>query len=74
MKVRVRLFGAFRQGRFRDKVLDLEAGITPSGVMEILGIDAGKAGIIMVNSRHASLDRVLSEGDILAVFPAVGGG
>ena len=30
--------------------------------------------VIFVNSVHAEKDRVLQEGDVLAVFPPVGGG
>jgi len=29
---------------------------------------------VLVNGRHATLDQVLHEGDVLSVFPAVGGG
>jgi molybdopterin converting factor small subunit len=29
---------------------------------------------VLVNGRHATHDQVLHEGDVLSVFPAVGGG
>jgi molybdopterin converting factor small subunit len=31
-------------------------------------------GVIMVNGRHFNEDHILQEGDILSLFPKVGGG
>ena len=37
-------------------------------------IRAGAGYTFFVNGRHADRDQVLREGDVLSVFPAVGGG
>ncbi|NLF15434.1 MAG: MoaD/ThiS family protein, partial [Anaerolineaceae bacterium] len=39
-----------------------------------LPIPAGDHYTFFVNGRHADRDQVLREGDVLSVFPAVGGG
>jgi molybdopterin converting factor small subunit len=31
-------------------------------------------GIVLINGRHAWVERVLQEGDTLSLFPLVGGG
>jgi len=54
--------------------LELDPDRTVANVMERLGIPTAKVKIIMVNGRAASMDRVLADGDRLALFPPVGGG
>jgi sulfur-carrier protein len=38
------------------------------------GIPEAEIGIMLINSRHVHLDRELADGDILAIFPLLGGG
>jgi sulfur-carrier protein len=74
MKITVKLFATFRLGRFitEDRQYPLE--ITVGQLVDELGIPEQELGIILVNSRHARLDRRLSEGDVVALFPLLGGG
>ena len=58
------------QVRYRD--IPGEAAIHPLAMLQALPVP--ELGIIMVNSRHARLDRELSDGDTLALFPLLGGG
>ena len=43
-------------------------------IMLDLGLTEEEVGIVLINSRHVSLDQVLHDGDTLAMFPLVGGG
>jgi molybdopterin converting factor small subunit len=48
---------------------------TPVGdVLDGLPIPPGEVYTFFVNGRHAERDQPLEEGDVLAIFPAVGGG
>jgi sulfur-carrier protein len=72
--VTVKLFASFRAGRFDVKTADYPAGATVADVVDGLALPRAEVGIILVNSRHAELDRPLAEGDALALFPLLGGG
>lgn len=74
MQVTIKLFATFRNGRFSIETRQLRPGATVSQTVEELRIPKGDVGVVLVNSRHASPDRVLEEGDTMALFPLLGGG
>ncbi|MBW8035531.1 MAG: MoaD/ThiS family protein [Planctomycetes bacterium] len=74
MTVEVRLFASFRNGRFKMKDVETEAGYSVGDVLGKLEIPVAEVGILMVNGESAAFERTLAAGDVLAVFPAVGGG
>ena len=76
MNITVKLFAQYRDGRFKVQNRDYPDGTKAQDVMDELGISEEKLplGVLMVNSRHQKEDYVLKEGDILALFPKVGGG
>jgi molybdopterin converting factor small subunit len=53
---------------------DLEDGTTVADVFRAFGVPLEKPRIILVNGRHSDSNRVLADGDLLAVFPPVAGG
>jgi sulfur-carrier protein len=74
MKVTVKLFATFRAGRFDIEIREYPDGTIVEQIVNELELPREKLGIVMVNSRHVDLDRVLQDGDTLALFPLVGGG
>jgi sulfur carrier protein ThiS len=54
--------------------LEVKPGATIQQVLRSLPIPAESPCTFLVNGRHVVRDQVLCEGDILSVFPAVGGG
>ena len=74
MNITVKLFAFFREGRFREVEREYPKGTIVSEVIKGLGIDVDEVGVTMINSRHCDLDTTLKEGDILAIFPVIGGG
>ena len=74
MQIKVKLFATFRVGRFDIENREYPLGTTVADVVKDLDLPIQKLGILMINSRHVELDRVLAEGEILAIFPLVGGG
>ena len=74
MKITVKLFATFRDGRDKIQVFELEQGRTPEDVIAILGIEKSEIAIFLVNGRDGQFDKPLLEGDLIALFPPVGGG
>ncbi|TWI68904.1 ThiS family protein [Desulfobotulus alkaliphilus] len=74
MEIGVRLFAGFRKERFRESAMAWEAGMTPRSIAGLLKIPMEEVGIIFVNGRHADPDLPLLAGDVLSLFPVVGGG
>lgn len=73
--ITVNLFGQYRENRFKSEKRIYQKGITASNIIKELGITKDiPLGILMVNSCHKAEDYILQEGDILALFPKVGGG
>ena len=74
MKITVKLFATFRIGRFIQEERDYAPGTTVAQVAEQLDLNPADLGIMLVNSRHVKTDHVLREGEVLALFPLLGGG
>ena len=74
MKITVRLFAFFRDGRFIEEVREYPEKTTVSGIINDLNINIEEVGVTMIASRHCSLDAQLKDGDQLGVFPMIGGG
>ncbi len=74
MKIIVKLFATFRDGREKVQVLDLPEGSTPNEVIDILGIARSAVAILLVNGRDGTLETKLVENDTISLFPPIGGG
>jgi molybdopterin converting factor small subunit len=74
MLVTVKLFATLRNGRFREKRLDIKQGTTTGEIIESLGIREEEVGVTMINSRHCSLEEAPGMNDVVAIFPMIGGG
>ncbi|PID47543.1 MAG: molybdopterin synthase sulfur carrier subunit [Proteobacteria bacterium] len=76
MKITLKLFAQYRENLFKIKELELEKGTKAVDVMDMYGIANHKLplGVLMINSRHADEQTELQDGDILSLFPKVGGG
>ena len=74
MQITVKLFATFREGRFTIESRDYPDGTTVGDIVKELKIPEEQLGILMVNSRHVDLERVMVDGETVAIFPLVGGG
>ena len=74
MKVTVKLFATLRDGRFEVEDRRYDRATTVLQVLEDLNVPETEVKIVFVNNRHAKLDRELSDGDVLGIFPPIGGG
>ena len=74
MWITVKLFANFRETRFKEARRQYPPGTTVADVATDVEIEHGLIGMIFIHGRAAELDRVLDEGDVLALFPLLGGG
>jgi len=74
MNVRVKLFSSLREGRFEDQILEFPEGTRVADIVASVGIPEAQVIIAFVNSRHALPTDAVKDGDILGLFPPVGGG
>lgn len=79
MKVQLKLFATFRQylpaGAGRSAIeVEVPAGTRVSDLLATMGIPQQESPMILVNGRGIDADRILIEGDVVAVFPAMAGG
>lgn len=74
MRLTVKLFAFFRDGRFKEEGREYPPETKVGDIVIGLGIDPEEVGVVMINSRQAGLDIPVSEGDVVAIFPVIGGG
>ena len=79
MTVTIRLFATFRdflpQHAIRSGLqMDVHEHDTVQGLMQALGMPDDLPRIVLVNGQHASEDSLLTDGDIVSVFPPLIGG
>ena len=74
MRVTIKLFAFFRESRFKLENRDLEKGTTVGNIVDVPCAFTYSAQLTNIISRHTTLETELSENDILAIFPVIGGG
>jgi len=74
IRVRVKLFAGLRRGRFEDKEFEFQSGAGIDDILCSLNLKREDASIVLINGRHSSYETEINDGDIIALFPATGGG
>ncbi|WP_429885283.1 MoaD/ThiS family protein [Geoalkalibacter halelectricus] len=74
MKVRIKLHGVFRRGRFKDEIRDYPAGTRVVDVVRELGFSDQLLGTVIINDMHADIEQELKDGDCLMLLPLLDGG
>ncbi len=79
MQVRVDLSSALRRylpdyDPERGGTLTLSPGSDAAGLIEALGIPAKEITVIMINRQPVPPEHPLADGDLVGLFPALGGG
>lgn len=72
--IEVRLFATFREGRDKVSFLDSRDFKSAGDIIEHLKIQRNEVSILLINGRYSAVDAPVNDGDILALFPPVGGG
>lgn len=74
MKIKVRLFATFRDGRGKELNMESKESSTVRQILDRLEIKAEEVAILLINGRDGGLETQLSEGDTVSLFPPLGGG
>ncbi len=72
--IEVRLFAGLRQGRQKIYQMESDSISTVQDIMDRLSIDRREVNILLVNGFHQKPETAVTDGDIVSLFPAVGGG
>ena len=72
--IEVRLFAGLRQGR--QIIYHMEPGSVNNvqDIMDVLNIERGEVNILLINGFHQKPETEVKDGDVVSLFPAVGGG
>jgi len=70
----VQLFATFREGRGKTAEIEWYDGIDGFTVLKELDLKPDDVKIFLINGHHSKPDALLKQDDIIALFPAVGGG
>ncbi|MDD2446303.1 MAG: MoaD/ThiS family protein [Tissierellia bacterium] len=74
MNIEVRLFATFRKGRWKNKFIDFDDKSNIKDILDYLNIEEDQVSIALINGKHSHIVEELKDGDVLALFPPVGGG
>jgi molybdopterin converting factor small subunit len=72
--IEVRLFATLREGRQKRYNLSEKDIVRVSDILSRLNIPPGEIAILLVNGRHSKPETTVTDGDLVALFPASGGG
>lgn len=72
--IEIRLFATLRERREKIIKIEFKENITGEDILEDLNISKKDVSIFLINGFHSSFDKKLSNGDIISIFPPVGGG
>ncbi len=74
MEITVKFFATLREGRGKITTYKSENPVTTKDILDHYGISEDEASILYVNGRDANLEYLLKDGDVVSIFPPVGGG
>lgn len=74
IKIEVRLFAYFREGRDKVQVLNVDDSTSILDILKIIQIREEEVALLLLNGFDGPSNRKLKDGDVLSLFPPVGGG
>ena len=72
--IEVRLFATLREGRGKIVMPEPEAFPDAGSILSHLHIPAEEVAILLINGFHKKPHDTVKDGDVIALFPPVGGG
>lgn len=75
MRVTVKRFAVCeKEPGIPPNMIDIDDGSTVRDLLGHLALNEIEVGILAVNGRSATFDRILTEGDTVTMIPPIGGG
>ena len=72
--IEVRLFATLRDGRGKIVMMEPAAVRSAGDILAALNIPAEEVAILLINGFHSKPEYKVSDADVVAMFPPVGGG
>ena len=72
--IEVRLFATLREGRGKIQMLPADKFACAGEIITHLEIPAEEVAILLINGFHKKPQDLVKDGDVVALFPHVGGG
>ena len=72
--IEVRLFATLRQGRQKVYHVESSSVKTVQDIMDVLDVPRSEVNIMLINGFHQKPETPVKAGDVVALFPPVGGG
>ena len=72
--IEVRLFATLRDGRGQVLQMDPAVISTAGDILQKLEIPAETVAILLINGFHSKPENPVQDGDVVSLFPPVGGG
>ena len=72
--IEVRLFATLRDGRGKALTMEPDAVSTAGDILAALDIPPEAVAILLINGFHSRAEAPVKDGDVVALFPPVGGG
>ena len=72
--IEVRFFATLRQGRGKITEIPAEEASAAGDILRRIDIPAEEVAILLINGFHSKPEDPVKDGDIISLFPPVGGG
>ena len=72
--IEVRVFATLRQGREKVTMLSPESIACAGDILARMNIPKEEVSILLINGFHQKPESPVKDGDVVALFPPVGGG
>ena len=72
--IEVRFFATLRDGRGKVAEFPAESAATAGDLLNLCGIKPEEVAILLINGFHSKPGDAVKDGDLISLFPPVGGG
>lgn len=74
MKITVKFFATLSNGRVSEDEFQIPDGADIDTLLKKFNLKREEVAIIFINGKHAEYSSAISDGDVIAFFPPIGGG
>ena len=72
--IEVRFFATLREGRGKVAQIDAEKAAAAEDILRLFSIEPEEVSILLINGFHSKPGDPVKDGDVISLFPPVGGG
>ncbi len=73
-EIEVRYFATFRKNGIKKETITFDDKLRVEDVLRLKKIEEDEVAILLVNGKKTSVETELKNGDVVSLFPPVGGG